>query len=129
MENQNPIDHVFVILEEAHDLSTEQKADAWDAVYESPDISTLDRKLSALGLDRSLIVALVTAKRLMLAEGPSTVELAAQRMSRITPQMLDLMERHPRVLSAVMADFSKKREPVSGQRESSAPRNEPETEG
>ena len=87
-------------------LSTADKSALWDCFYDAPDAETLARTLSRL--PAQIVEPLVNAKRLATqttaavpaehTKAIAPVLKAAEHLSKIAPDTLDLAENHPHVL-------------------------------
>src|SRR2546430_15663208 len=111
MKNENPIDHAYVVLQDAP-ITTDKKADIWDEVYGATNADDLARSLEAFDIPTHLVAALVTAKRLLDAENPTPshadkVVATAHRMAQMDPKLLDVIEKHPNALKHLLAEPKK----------------------
>jgi len=94
------------VLANAADLSDDQRADAWDAFYDSKDPEDLAKRLT--GVPDAMAQALLTAKSQMMPEVPHGVR-AVEILAKIDPAVLDLAEQHPKVLQNLIDAVRRKK--------------------
>ncbi len=99
------VDSAKVILESEPSLTQNQRADLWDAWHSSPTVSSLARKLASMEFEipASTEQALLEAKKLTtVSHDPVDRTVSAiNRLAKLDPQVLSLIERFPHVLKHV----------------------------
>jgi len=108
-------DHAYRILNGIPDdvMSTDSKADAWDAFYQSHHSQELAQKLANIDAPEQVKTDLWNAKRNFSDPVPTALDratAAVHRVAALDPQVLETMERSPHILNALMTHLRQSRE-------------------
>jgi len=103
-------DHAYRILNGIPDdvMSTDSKADAWDAFYQSHHSQELAQKLANIDAPEQVKTDLWNAKRQFSDPVPSPLDKvteAVHRVAALDPNVLESMESKPNILRALMSSL------------------------
>jgi hypothetical protein len=97
-----PLDDAAVILRGEPTINDDQRADLWDLYHATKTPSELARHLQAIPVHPDLKQQLFTAKQKSVDPIDRVVEVLSQ-LKQIDPRTLDLAEKSPTVLKALMS--------------------------
>lgn len=94
----NLIDHALPVLAFEPTIDDDQRADLWDKFHTSADADELAQRLP-MDLQPKLKADLLAAKR--ESEEPAVIR-AIRMMAKMDPQILDAVEKDPRILETLL---------------------------